>query len=134
VAGKLLHDYQHDGPVSCLDFHPSELLMVSGSADRSLKVIDLDALAPVASAAGEVQPSPSYRVNLPTACQLTSRTHALTCTRTHALLTHSSRTHALTHARTHALIHALTHSLTVASAAGEVETRTLSIIHGRAAA
>ena len=26
LAGKLLHDYQHDGPVSSLDFHPSELL------------------------------------------------------------------------------------------------------------
>ena len=46
-AGKLLYEYAHDGAVTSLAFHPSELLMASGSADRSVRVTDLDALKPL---------------------------------------------------------------------------------------
>eukprot|EP00960_Hanusia_phi_P065551 766132-Hanusia_phi.AAC.3 len=35
---------QHDGSITSVDFHPSELVMISGSMDRTIKVIDLDEL------------------------------------------------------------------------------------------
>ena len=37
TAGKLLYEYQHDGAVTSLDLHPSELLLASGSMDRTVR-------------------------------------------------------------------------------------------------
>jgi len=35
TAGKLLHELRdHTGPLTCMGFHPKELLMATGSADR----------------------------------------------------------------------------------------------------
>lgn len=37
TAGKLLYEYQHEGPVTSMDLHPSELLLASGSMDRTVR-------------------------------------------------------------------------------------------------
>ena len=40
TAGKLLNDFRHhDGPVTTAEFHPSEFLLTSGSADRLVVII-----------------------------------------------------------------------------------------------
>jgi katanin p80 WD40 repeat-containing subunit B1 len=52
-AGKQLYEYVHDGAVTSLAFHPSELLMASGSLDRTARITDLDALKALGQTAPE---------------------------------------------------------------------------------
>ena len=49
TAGKLLHEFQHDDAVTGLVYHPSELLLATSSADRSVKWWDLETLQPIDS-------------------------------------------------------------------------------------
>jgi katanin p80 WD40 repeat-containing subunit B1 len=42
TAGKLLHDFEHKGAVTSLEFHPHEFLLASSSEDRTLKYWDLE--------------------------------------------------------------------------------------------
>ncbi|GJT59461.1 zinc finger, CCHC-type containing protein [Tanacetum coccineum] len=45
TAGKLLHEFKyHQGQVQCIDFHPHEFLMATGSADKTVKFWDLEIL------------------------------------------------------------------------------------------
>ncbi|GJZ09661.1 phospholipase D gamma 1-like protein [Tanacetum coccineum] len=45
TAGKLLHEFKyHQGQVQCIDFHPHEFLMATGSADKTVKFWDLETL------------------------------------------------------------------------------------------
>ena len=37
-AGRQLYEYAHEGPVTNIAFHPSELLMISGSSDRTVRI------------------------------------------------------------------------------------------------
>jgi katanin p80 WD40 repeat-containing subunit B1 len=54
TAGKLMHDFKyHDGQVQCLDFHPHEFLLATGSADRTVKFFDLETFELIGSAGPE---------------------------------------------------------------------------------
>ncbi|KAG2548182.1 hypothetical protein PVAP13_9KG149700 [Panicum virgatum] len=54
TAGKLLHDFSlHEGPVNCLDFHPHEFLLATGSADKTLKFWDLETFELIGSSGPE---------------------------------------------------------------------------------
>ncbi|KAK9117788.1 hypothetical protein Scep_015881 [Stephania cephalantha] len=55
TAGKLLHDFKyHEGQVQCIDFHPHEFLLATGSADRTVKFWDLETFELIGSAGPEV--------------------------------------------------------------------------------
>ncbi|KAK9115464.1 hypothetical protein Sjap_014411 [Stephania japonica] len=54
TAGKLLHDFKyHEGQVQCIDFHPHEFLLATGSADRTVKFWDLETFELIGSAGPE---------------------------------------------------------------------------------
>ncbi|KAL5185863.1 Katanin p80 WD40 repeat-containing subunit B1 [Glycine soja] len=54
TAGKLLHDFKcHEGQVQCIDFHPNEFLLATGSADRTVKFWDLETFELIGSAGPE---------------------------------------------------------------------------------
>jgi katanin p80 WD40 repeat-containing subunit B1 len=49
-----LHDFSlHKGPVNCLDFHPHEFLLATGSADKTLKFWDLETFELIGSSGPE---------------------------------------------------------------------------------
>uniref|UniRef100_A0A6N2LEJ7 Katanin p80 WD40 repeat-containing subunit B1 homolog n=1 Tax=Salix viminalis TaxID=40686 RepID=A0A6N2LEJ7_SALVM len=53
-AGKLLHDFKcHEGQIQCIDFHPHEFLLATGSADRTVKFWDLETFELIGSAGPE---------------------------------------------------------------------------------
>ena len=43
-TGKLMNDFQHDGPVTSLDFHPNFFQLATGCVDRTVRVWDLESL------------------------------------------------------------------------------------------
>ncbi|GJU91763.1 glucan endo-1,3-beta-glucosidase-like protein [Tanacetum coccineum] len=54
TAGKLLHEFKyHQGQVQCIDFHPHEFLMATGSADKTVKFWDLETLKLMGLMAGQ---------------------------------------------------------------------------------
>ncbi|KAI3852408.1 hypothetical protein MKX03_018888, partial [Papaver bracteatum] len=54
AAGKLLHEFKnHDCQVCCIDIHPHEFLLATGSADRTVKFWDLETFELIASAGPE---------------------------------------------------------------------------------
>ncbi|KAI7994536.1 hypothetical protein LOK49_LG11G00038 [Camellia lanceoleosa] len=54
TAGKLLHDFKyHEGQIQCIDFHPHEFLLATGSADRTVKFWDLETFELIGSAGPE---------------------------------------------------------------------------------
>ncbi|KAF9675125.1 hypothetical protein SADUNF_Sadunf10G0198800 [Salix dunnii] len=54
TAGKLLHDFKcHEGQIQCIDFHPHEFLLATGSADRTVKFWDLETFELISSAGPE---------------------------------------------------------------------------------
>ncbi|XP_074563691.1 katanin p80 WD40 repeat-containing subunit B1 homolog KTN80.3-like isoform X2 [Curcuma longa] len=54
TAGKLLHDFKfHSGPIRCIDFHPHEFLLATGSADRTVTFWDLETFELIGSAGPE---------------------------------------------------------------------------------
>jgi len=54
TAGKLLHDFKfHSGQIRCIDFHPQEFLLATGSADRTVKFWDLETFELIGSAGPE---------------------------------------------------------------------------------
>ncbi len=54
IAGKMIADFKlHSGPVTSVQFHPRELLMASGSADKTVKFYDLERLDVVSETAPE---------------------------------------------------------------------------------
>ncbi|MBA0705206.1 hypothetical protein Golax_017414, partial [Gossypium laxum] len=54
TAGKLLHQFKdHEGQIQCLDFHPHEFLLATGSADRTVKFWDLETFELIGSAGPE---------------------------------------------------------------------------------
>ena len=42
TAGKLLHDFCHEEAITGLEFHPSEFVLATSSADRTVKWWDLE--------------------------------------------------------------------------------------------
>jgi len=49
-----MHDFKyHDSQVQCLDFHPHEFLLATGSADRTVKFFDLETFELIGSAGPE---------------------------------------------------------------------------------
>ncbi|KAJ1295001.1 hypothetical protein BS78_01G189600 [Paspalum vaginatum] len=49
-----MHDFSlHEGPVNCLDFHPHEFLLVTGSTDKTLKFWDLETFELIGSSGPE---------------------------------------------------------------------------------
>ena len=42
TAGKLLHSFCHEDAITGLEFHPSEFVLATGSADRTVKWWDLE--------------------------------------------------------------------------------------------
>ncbi|KAM7274571.1 hypothetical protein ACFE04_016437 [Oxalis oulophora] len=54
TAGKLLHEFKsHDGQIQCIDFHPHEFLLATGSADRTVKFWDLETFELIGSTGPE---------------------------------------------------------------------------------
>ena len=54
IAGKMIADFKlHSGPVTSVQFHPRELLMASGSVDKTVKFYDLDRLEVVSESSPE---------------------------------------------------------------------------------
>ncbi|KAK3004770.1 hypothetical protein RJ639_018305 [Escallonia herrerae] len=54
TAGKLLHEFKcHEGQIQCIDFHPHEFLLATGSADRTVKFWDLETFELIGSAGPE---------------------------------------------------------------------------------
>ena len=48
IAGNLFK--YHEGQIKCIDFHPLEFLIAAGSADRSVKIWDLETFELIGSA------------------------------------------------------------------------------------
>eukprot|EP00003_Mantamonas_plastica_P002777 TRINITY_DN1217_c0_g1_i1.p1 TRINITY_DN1217_c0_g1~~TRINITY_DN1217_c0_g1_i1.p1 ORF type:complete len:546 (-),score=215.14 TRINITY_DN1217_c0_g1_i1:34-1671(-) len=42
TAGKQLHSFEHEGPITSLRFHPNEFVLATGSADKTVKFWDLE--------------------------------------------------------------------------------------------
>lgn len=42
TAGKLLHEFQHEDSITGLEFHPSEFVLATSSADLTVKWWDLE--------------------------------------------------------------------------------------------
>ncbi|KAK1284171.1 hypothetical protein QJS10_CPB21g00709 [Acorus calamus] len=53
TAGRLLHDFKSHGVVQCIDFHPHEFLMATGSADRVVQFWDLETFELIGSSGSE---------------------------------------------------------------------------------
>lgn len=54
IAGKMIADFKlHSGPVTSVKFHPRELLMASGSVDKTVKFYDLERLQVVSESVPE---------------------------------------------------------------------------------
>ncbi|KAJ4457105.1 putative WD40 repeat [Paratrimastix pyriformis] len=43
TASRVLFEFHHDGPINTFAFHPSDVVMATGSSDRTVKVWDLEA-------------------------------------------------------------------------------------------
>lgn len=54
TAGKLLHDFQHEDSITGLEFHPSEFVLATSSADRTVKWWDLQTSELIDTAGPEV--------------------------------------------------------------------------------
>ena len=54
TAGKLLHDFQHEDSITGLEFHPSEFVLATSSADRTVKWWDLETSELIDTAGPEV--------------------------------------------------------------------------------
>ena len=65
TMGKLLHEFTfHSGAITALAIHPSEFLMASASADRTLRLWDLETFEPLCctppeSCAARPKPGPA---------------------------------------------------------------------------
>uniref|UniRef100_A0A804QT18 Uncharacterized protein n=1 Tax=Zea mays TaxID=4577 RepID=A0A804QT18_MAIZE len=54
TAGKLMHNFcLHEGPVNCLDVHPYEFLLATGSVDTTVKFWDLETFELIGSSGPE---------------------------------------------------------------------------------
>lgn len=42
TAGKLLHEFKHQDAITAIKYHPSEFVMATSSADRTVKWWDLE--------------------------------------------------------------------------------------------
>ena len=42
TAGKLLHDFRHEDAITGVEYHPSEFILATSSADRTVKWWDLE--------------------------------------------------------------------------------------------
>ena len=54
TAGKLLHAFQHEDAITGLEFHPSEFVLATSSADRTVKWWDLETSELIDTAGPEV--------------------------------------------------------------------------------
>ncbi len=54
TAGKLLHEFQHEDSITGLEFHPSEFVLATSSADRTVKWWDLETSELIDTAGPEV--------------------------------------------------------------------------------
>jgi len=54
TAGKLLHGFQHEDSITGLEFHPSEVVLATSSADRTVKWWDLESSELIDTAGPEV--------------------------------------------------------------------------------
>ena len=55
LSHSLIHTYihTHTGAVTSLDFHPSQILLASGSTDRTVKFVDLETLTTIGQTRAE---------------------------------------------------------------------------------
>ena len=58
TAGKLLHEFSHDDAITGLEFHPTEFVLATGSADRTAKWWDLETAELIDSASPETTGKP----------------------------------------------------------------------------
>lgn len=53
TAGKLLHEFRHEDAITAVEYHPSEFILATSSADRTVKWWDLETSELIDSAGPE---------------------------------------------------------------------------------
>lgn len=63
TAGKLLHEFRHEDAITAIEYHPSEFILATSSADRTVKWWDLETAELIDTAGPET--TGGFACNLP---------------------------------------------------------------------